>query len=310
MERLAPIILFVYNRPDLTEQTIEYLKKNTLADESDLFIFSDAAKDHNQNENVKKVREKIRNVNGFNKVQIYEASKNKGLANSIIDGVTQVINVYGNAIVIEDDLKTSPYFLQYMNEALTYYNSHNDIWSISGYAPTLKFPTDYISDVYKTPRGCSWGWGTWENRWRIIDWNILDYDEFKKDMLQKKKFNQVGNELTPMLDAQMNNEIDSWAIRWYYNQFKNRKYTIYPKFSFIENKGFRGESTHGSLTKRFDTQVIEQYNIKFENPHLNPIIIKEFTKYFNLTFINYVGKFFKKIGFYRIAKQVYKKFVK
>lgn len=113
--KLAPITLFVYNRPDHTNKTIEALKKNKFAKESELFIFSDGPKKQEDASKVKEVRKYLKTIDGFNDVFIKESEKNKGLANSIISGVTEVINKYRKVIVLEDDLITSPVFLEYMN---------------------------------------------------------------------------------------------------------------------------------------------------------------------------------------------------
>ena len=42
--KLVPIVVFTYNRPWHTQQTVEALLKNEYASESDLIIFSDAPK--------------------------------------------------------------------------------------------------------------------------------------------------------------------------------------------------------------------------------------------------------------------------
>ena len=123
MQNLAPIALFVYNRPDHTRRTLSYLQKNVLADESRLFIFSDGAKTDADQPKVDQVRQLIKEVSGFKSVKIINSKQNKGLANSIIDGVTQLIKDYGKVIVFEDDLLSSPYTLEYFNEALTRFAS-------------------------------------------------------------------------------------------------------------------------------------------------------------------------------------------
>ena len=164
---LAPIVLFVYNRLDHTQGVIETLLKNTLAKESEFYIFSDAAKTENGVEKVNEVRKFIRDDSwhtGFKKVSIIEAEKNKGLAKSIIGGVSEIIQKYGKVIVLEDDLKLSPYFLEYMNDALDYYKDVVNIWSISGYSFPMRSLKNYPHDVFYSYRGCSWGWATWLDR--------------------------------------------------------------------------------------------------------------------------------------------------
>ena len=145
---LAPVVMFVYNRLDSVEQTIENLKRNELAEQTELFIFSDAAKKESQVENVGLVRNYIHKIDGFKSVHIIEAEKNKGLAKSVITGVTEIINEKGKVIVVEDDLITAPQFLTFMNDALDFYEDEKKIWSISGYQFPFELPETYTKSVY------------------------------------------------------------------------------------------------------------------------------------------------------------------
>ena len=95
----APITLFAYNRLEHTKQTVDALKQNYLAQESDLIIYSDAPKIDSQADNVKDVRQYIQQIDGFKSVAIVERETNFGLARSITDGVTSVVNQYGRIIV-------------------------------------------------------------------------------------------------------------------------------------------------------------------------------------------------------------------
>ncbi|MGG0510616.1 sugar transferase [Priestia megaterium] len=309
MENLAPVILFVYNRPDKTYETLQALKKNHFAEESDLYIFSDGARDSSQIENVNKVRKIISEVKGFKRVRLFLEENNKGLANSVIDGVSQIIRKHEKVIVLEDDLITSKFFLRYMNEGLNYYQKNSDIWSMSGYTPSINLPDDYHERIYITPRGCSWGWGTWRDRWEKIDWQIADYEKFKKDGKAKKQFNKSGNDMCIMLENQMKGFIDSWAIRWCYNQFQRGSYTIYPTVSFVENTGITGESTHGSLSNRYSTTLIENYDMKFKDLPLNEKILKEFSSFYHMNLTNYIGIIFRYLGVYKQVKKVIKKVI-
>jgi len=117
----APIVLLSYNRLWHTRQTIETLMKNELAQESEMFVFSDGPKTEKDESKVKEVREYLKTIKGFKNIEIIERDKNRGLANNIIDGVTKIVNEYGRIIVLEDVIVTSPYFLKYMSEALDRY---------------------------------------------------------------------------------------------------------------------------------------------------------------------------------------------
>ena len=135
---LAPITLFTYNRLWHTQQTIEALRNNELADVSELFLFSDGPKSEADREKVQSVREYLKSVTGFKKVAVVERDRNLGLAQSIISGVTEFVNKYGRVIVLEDDMLTSPFFLRFMNDALEFYKDEEKVISIHGYMYPVK----------------------------------------------------------------------------------------------------------------------------------------------------------------------------
>ena len=280
---LAPVLIFVYNRLDHTKKTLEALSKNILAEKTDLFIFCDNYKKEKDIETVKKVRNLIDefSVNAvFSNVTVKKAEKNKGLANSIIAGVSEIINQYGKVIVLEDDLITSKNFLKYMNQALDFYEHQTNIWSISGYTFPMKTLETYPHDVYMSGRGSSWGWASWKDRWETIDWSVSDYKNFEFNYIKRHHFSKWGADMPFMLDRQMQGKINSWAIRWCYAQYKQNKFTIYPKESYIQNIGTDGSGTHFSKSNtHYDTFLrTDDIECKFEILDIDKRIRKEFQK--------------------------------
>jgi hypothetical protein len=242
----APILLFAYKRLETLQKTVNALAQNELAPRSDLFIFSDSGRRDEDKPAVRAVREYLQTVKGFRSVRIEEAIKNRGLANSIITGVTDIINSHGRAIVLEDDILTTPNFLTFMNAALDKYEQQPRVFSVSGYAFNLGLPDDgaYPWDTYFTTRGWSWGWATWKDRWTGIDWQVSDYAEFTKNAAERRRFAQGGSDLNLMLKRQMSGQLDSWAIRWFYHQYKVQGLTLYPILSKVYNDGFDELATH------------------------------------------------------------------
>lgn len=280
----APVVIFVYNRPEHTKKTLEALAENSLAKETDIFIFSDAAKNEKATKNVEDTRKFIDSVPNkklFKNVQIIKAPKNKGLANSVINGVTDIIEKFEDVIVVEDDLVSSKDFLQYMNSALEYYKNKESIWSISGYNIPINIPSDYNHDVFLSYRGCSWGWATWKDRWDKVDWAVSDYDNFINNKKLRNKINRGGRDMANMLDLQMEGKIDSWAIRWCYAQSKLDMYTVYPVKSRIKNIGLDGSGTHSGLNTHYDVDFKKDNGIcKFEDVKINPEISKNFQNHY------------------------------
>ena len=241
---LAPIALFVFNRLEHTRQTIDALQKNVLADQSDLIIFSDAPKTEAKYEAVREVREYIHQIDGFKTVTIVERPINLGLANSVIDGVTSVVNRYRRVIVLEDDMVTSIYFLQYMNDGLNQYEKNEDVASIHGYV----YPIDGLPETFFLRGADCWGWATWKDKWAMFEPDgIRLLDELKRRNLTKRfDFNSTYF-YSKMLADQISGKNNSWAVRWHASAFLNNKYTLYPGKSLVLNIGNDGSGTHLSL---------------------------------------------------------------
>jgi hypothetical protein len=259
MNELSPIILFVYNRPDHTKQTVESLLQCKFAKESVLYIFSDAPKTEEQKSKVDQVRKYIHSINGFKEIIIEESSINKGLANSVIYGVSKILNDYNSVIVLEDDLVFSSNFLEFMNEALRKFKDDKNIYTISGYSFPVQILKGYDKDVYLSYRSSSWGWGTWKDKWEKAEWeNSIFYEILNNKKLQNK-FNRAGNDYSPMLIKQLKGVIDSWAIKWAYIQMKNEAYTLFPVKSLVRNIGLDGSGTHSKKRKRYVVKL-EDFN--------------------------------------------------
>jgi hypothetical protein len=304
---LAPIILFCYNRPDLTAETLASLEKNILSSESNLFVFIDGPKHFSDIKKVEETIKVVKRYTGFKTINLKISSENQGLANSVISGVTEIIKKYKKAIVLEDDLITHPQFLNYMNDALIFYESNKDIWSVSGYSPFLKFPSSYKYDVYLTKRGSSWGWGTWEDRWLETkwNWNMNDYDHLFQ---RRKDLNKIGPDLFYLTNDFKNGLIDSWAIRWTNTQFLDSKYSVFPRNTLVKNVGFEGESTHGSISKRFITELsLTKINYELYNVPYSIEIEKQYSQVYSLTFFNILGNILKKMNLYKFSKKIIKK---
>lgn len=257
---LAPIVLFVYARPEHTRRTIEFLSRNDLADESELFIYSDAPRHEDHIDSVKEVRDYIRGISGFKRITIFERKRNWGLADSIIDGVTHVVNKYGKAIVLEDDMIVSPCFLKYMNEALEEYQDNAKVACIHGYVPYAKGLPKYF---FLKGADC-WGWATWSRAWSVFekDENVL-LDMLNQYGRKNDKLGQVCG-FPEMLDDQIKGKVNSWAIRWYYSAFFKDMYCLHPGKTLVINIGQDGSGTHGAYSDEFQHEEIINSKIDFE----------------------------------------------
>ena len=261
----SPLIIFAYNRHDEIVATIDALKENYLADQTDVYVFSDKERALKDRENVTKVREYLDVVDcGFKSFTVIKRKENYGLAKNVIEGVTEIIDNYGKVIVLEDDLVTSKNFLCYMNYALEFYKDQNSIFSISGYSGVLPSLKNYKYDSYLSYRPSSWGWATWKEEWSGIDWSVIDFNEFVENKKEVNKFNRGGIDMTRMLRHQRKGKNNSWAIRWSYAMHKKDRFCIYPKDSKVQNIGFGKDATHCSGMNIYQTELDDSNNCNFK----------------------------------------------
>ena len=255
MSNLAPIVLFVYNRLWHTKQTVEALKKNELASQSEIFIYCDNAKSEKVQSSVNEVRNFVDTVDGFKKVTVIKREKNWGLSDSITDGVTKIVNKYGKIIVLEDDLVVSPYFLKFMNDALKFYKEEKKVWHVSGWNYPVEI--DGLDDVFLWRLMNCWGWATWADRWKHYEKNIgKTLKEFSKEEIDRLNLDGA-EDFFGQVTANYEKKINTWAIFWYVTIFNKNGLCLNPTQTFVENIGHDGSGVHcgnsdtftGSLSK-------------------------------------------------------------
>ena len=242
MKTYAPILLFVYNRPEHLKQLIASLQANAEAAQSMLFIYTDAARNKADEEQVNKVREVIRHIDGFASIEVIERATNWGLARNIIGGVTEQIRRYGRVIVLEDDLVVAPYFLRFMNDALEVYKDEPQV----GHIQACDFTQDAsLPDTFLIKFTGSWGWATWERAWQHFnpDGQALLNELENRRLTRRFDFN--GNyRFTRMLRRQVQGKNNSWAIRWNASLFLKDILSLNVGRSLVQNNGFDGSGTH------------------------------------------------------------------
>jgi len=280
MQNFAPIALFVYNRPEHTRRTIKFLQQNLLADESRLFIFSDAAKDSSQQVFVNEVRDIIKQVDGFKSVELIERETNLGLAESIIDGVSMLVSEHGKVIVFEDDLISSAYTLQYFNDALIRYQNEEKVMHIGAYMYPLK--AENLPETFLYRAATSWGWATWDRAWKDFEPDINKIiDRFDRKKRLEFSIDGTMNFWKQIIEFKSGRN-NSWAIRWYASIFLKGGLTLNPSKSLINNIGHDGSGIHSGLNDIYHVIInpvpVTSFPEKIEENEEAYLAIKEFLK--------------------------------
>lgn len=294
----APIVMFVYNRADHFTKTYEALSKCPEAKYSVLYIFSDGAKSDSAKPQVEQVRQTAKEFakrKDFQQVVLTESAENKGLARSIIDGVSDVLNQHGKSIIIEDDNIASPYLLTYFNKALDYYADDKTIGALSGFSPRISLLENYRYDIFSSYRSCSCCWATWKDRWQNIDWDLEHFSDFFSDKDAVKKLSLTGNDRLIRLYRQTKGNGSSWSVRFGVHLVANDMLTIYPKYSYVKNIGCDETGTHSQLQDAVSMDVDLSKAIPDPNIEKIPFdseIQKSLKKYYSGGRISDLKRFF------------------
>lgn len=252
----APIILFAFKRPDEVRQTIAALRANYLAAQSELYVFADGPRRPDEEAKVAATRVVLDQITGFKAVHRFYSPHNIGCAESVIAGISRVLRQHPAAIVVEDDIITSPNFLDFINQGLYQYADNPAVFSVGGYTFPFRKPADYAYDGYFFGRTCAWGWGIWADRWFKADWELADFDTFINDPAAREAFNQGGSDRVRMLQRAKIKEIDAWDIRLCYAEFRQQGVTLFPTISKTLNIGVDSpDSTTEVVFDRYKTPL-------------------------------------------------------
>ena len=292
---MSPICLFVYKRYETTKLMLESLLACPECKDSELYVFMDEARNDDEARDVERVRQLFDNLQGFRKVNLFPARMNKSMANSVIDGVTKVLQEHDDIIVLEDDLVVSPDFLQFMNAALKTYKDRSDIWSISGYTPRLQeLEGDGRNGVFVVPRAQCWGWATWSDRWETVDWEVSDFSRLAQSKELRKEFDKGGNDLFRTLEMERRERIESWAVRWAYAAAKQSRWTVNPMQSKVQNIGLKSSESHvGWHDERHNVELHGNATVIDPDVRADETLVNAFKKHHDLSIISKIGYFMR-----------------
>lgn len=234
------LALFVYKRPEHTGKVIESIRKN---DFSKIYIFQDGLRDEKDREKWEEVSKLIKGIT-FAETEIHISKHNKGLANSIVEGMNYVFQKHDTAIALEDDVVLSDGYKAFMEACFERYRDDKKIVSVSGGGHGVIIPDDYEYDMYFSYRMSSVAFGTWRDRWEGYDRNPAILQKIKDDDEKRRWLRLAGNDIEKMVAASMAGKIDTWATYWVLHQVNKKGYHIIPTDVYAEDIGRDGTGTN------------------------------------------------------------------
>lgn len=301
----APVALFVYNRAENTRRTLETLARNTLARETEVYVFSDGGKDEKSWTLVNEVRKVVSEFSdAFGGFELIARPKNLYLERNIIEGIAQVFTKHDRIIVLEDDIITSPYYLEYMNQAFELYKDTPRVMHVAGFTNLA------LDDIpfYFTPHMSGWGWGTWRDRWN----EHFHHYESREEALQGLSSEDLDHiqygGVFPCLKS-LDKQPIPWDICWEIAIYRAKGLCLTPGRTMVRNIGLN-QGTHFRSFRilqryEFDREPQQQPLplVKVGNPEANPAIEAQFAQAITDWGIRYTT-----LG--KIVRYLYKKVMK
>lgn len=296
---LAPIVLFVYNRPWHTLQTLNALKANDLSEQSVLYIYCDGAKenaDEKMMARIAEVRQLVRREKWCKEVHVIERAVNWGLADSIVEGVTKIVAEYGKVIVLEDDIVTARGFLKYMNDALDFYENVPSVLHVSAYMFPIE--ADLPETFFYNTASC-WGWGTWQRAWQHFSTDAKSLHRAIEQKGSMYDFDlQSKADFSRQLKDNINGRIKTWAVKWYATIYLKNGLSLHPHQSLTQNIGNDQSGEHSDEDDFYHIENLAQHIA------IQPIELKE-SKVVKEAMRNYYNRMAKaRHPFYRIKKRI------
>lgn len=258
------IIVFAYNRSHHLKKVLEGLRKNDGV--SRLYIFQDGLKCEQHRDEWEKTQQVISDTD-WCEVIYTQASYNKGLAKSIVDGINVVFTENDAVIVLEDDCVPASGFISYMIQCFDKYVLQENVYSVSGYSWPIELPEDQY-DVYGCGRISSWGWGTWKDRWEQYNEDNEIITRLKGDKEKSRYLATWGNDCEAILLDRINGRNNSWAVYWALHVIEKQGICINPYRSLINNIGMDGTGVHCGITQRFEVEISDEHQERLLLPEI------------------------------------------
>lgn len=282
----SPIVLFCYKRVDTLKLCITALQKCPESAMSELIIIADAAGKDTDIEKVNKVQDFLPAITGFKSIEIIKRDKNRGVDFNIISGINEMAERFRQFIVVEDDLVVAKDFLLFLNTSLDFYADNKEIFTITGFSFLNKIPQNYPYDAYFAKRMCPWGWATWSEKIKNMDWEIKDRELFRNSRKAQNSYNEWGSDRSSMLIDTLYGKTRAWDCRLDYYQYKHGFCTLYPVYSLVDNVGFGNEDASNTFGyNRYKSKLKLEINNSLRLPEsivFNEAIVKKFISKYSI----------------------------
>jgi len=302
----VPLIFLVYNRPDLTKITFNFIKS---VKPRVLFLISDGPKNKQDHERIKKVRSIISQINWKCKVYKRFRKRNIGNKKSCEDGIRWLFSKYNTMIYIEDDTLPSKDFIKFAEQNLIKYKNNEEVSIISAQNEFKfsKYLKDYKASYVFSPLMRLPPFATWKRVWSLYEPNIRVM--WYKNIFSFQIIRKFNNFLYYVYFALTFNwaaikAVDTWDFAFHCSlvcKLKNHPLAIIPSNNLSKNIGMNHSLSSHSVSKN-----VEYFNSKQKIGSLKKIThpkeIRFYKKFDDLVFFNF---FFPKTNYFSYMSGIF-----
>jgi len=240
----TPILIILFNRPDLALKLLERLRE---IKPSKLYIAADGPREGREKDKelCAETRDIVKKIDWDCEVKTLFRDKNVGCGIGVSSAITWLFENEEYGIILEDDCLPDLSFFPFCEELLIRYKDDVTVFQISG----TNFQNGTIRGIgsyYFSHYSGIWGWATWRRAWKFFNHEFDNLDEtFKNGSLdnvfqsrfEKKFWHKKFKEAQDLSH-------NIWDNHWLYAVWKNKGIGIVPNSNLVLNLGFTNSGTH------------------------------------------------------------------
>jgi glycosyltransferase involved in cell wall biosynthesis len=261
MKDTVPCVVFAFNRPAKLTRVLNALKEQDI---DRLIVFVDGPRHENDLLSVEACRALARNV-GWVEKELYLWDENHGLP-GLGDNISQVMEQYPAAVIVEDDCLPVPGFYSFVRQALEHYNTVDKVFSIGGYQPIRPgYFKNYPYTLVTSARFMCWGWATWRDRWQEIRPYLARYQELFDELRHVSEV--AGSDLPYVAQAMAAGKaMESWDIKVAVASLWLKKVHLLPVRGLVRNTDLVFGGMHHSLVRALPDLWLYNHNVVKQAP--------------------------------------------
>jgi hypothetical protein len=247
MQKKAPVVLILFNRPDCTTESFRAIQTHK---PSVLYLIADGPRGTVSSDVAacQLARNIATQVDWECEVTKIFSDRNMGLRKRIVSGLKRVFDTHEKAIVLEDDCVAGPDFFPFCEEMLERYNECERVMCVTGDNFQYGVKRGDASYYFSKYPHC-WGWATWARAWRRFDEKIRFWPQYRQSF-KFRDLNKEPSELqywTNIFDDVYAGKRNSWAFPWTASIWHAGGLTVTPQVNLVENIGFGTSATHTAI---------------------------------------------------------------